>query len=339
MSKRILVLVSGSAIPPESIDGLSDAEIAPFKTEFDVVSGLTELGHRVRVMGADDDLAAVRRAVLDFAPHVVFNLLEDFGGRGEGVAYLLGYLELIRQSYTGCNPMGLMLSFDKALQRKVLRYHRIPSPDFVIFRRGSVVRRPRRLGFPLIVKALSLHGSVGIAQASIVHDDEKLEERVRFMYEHAEDDVIAEEFVPGRELYVGIIGNQRLEAFPVWELTITNRSEGAPLIATEKVKWDLRYQERSGVISGPARELPEGCEQRIVHMCKRAYRVLEQTGYARMDLRLRPDGRVFLIESNPNPQLSFGEDFAESAEAGGLTYPKLIGRIVSLGIRHRTTRA
>lgn len=334
MSQRILVLVPHTTVPPESIDGLSDQEIAPFKTEFDVVTGLRQLGHRVEVLGVDDDLPAIRHAVHDLRPHVTFNLLEEFGGRGEGVAYLLGYLELIRQPYTGCNPMGMLLSFDKALQRKVLGHHRIPSPDFAIFRRGGAVRRPRRLEFPLIVKALSLHGSVGIAQASIVHNDEKLEERVRYMHELAEDDVIAEQYIEGRELYVGIIGNQRLETFPIWEMQIPNLPAGAPHIATEKVKWDLGYQERSGVVTAAARDLPDGLDQRILRMCKRAYRILEQTGYARMDLRLRDDGRVFLIESNPNPQLSFGEDFAESAEAAGLSYQRLLARIVSLGIRH-----
>lgn len=337
MNRRILVLVPEATVPPDSIEGLSDVEVAPFKTEFDVVVTLRGLGHDVRVLGVHDDLPAVRQAVREFRPHVVFNLLEEFGGRGVGVAHLLGYLELIRQPYTGCNPMGMMLSFDKALQRKILNFHRIPSPDFALFRRGGAVRRPRRMQFPLIVKALTLHGSVGISHASIVHSDEKLEERVRFMHEHHQDDVIAEEYIEGRELYVGILGNQRLETFPIWEMQIANLPDGAPHIATEKVKWDLGYQKRSGVTTGPADELPEGLDQRILRMCKRAYRALEQTGCARMDLRLRADGKVFLIESNPNPQLSFGEDFAESAEAAGLKYPQLLSRLVSLGIRQRST--
>ncbi len=335
---RILVLVGAWAMPPETEEELPEGEMGPVRTAFDVVAALRRLGHHVRVEGADEDLGAIRRAIEDHRPHVVFNLLEEFGDRGVGAAHLVGWLELVGRRYTGCRPMGMMLSFDKAMQRKILRYHRVPCPEFAIFRRGRTIRRPGRLSFPLIVKALSLHGSIGIAHASVVHDDEALAERVRFMHEHAQDDVIAEEYVDGREIYLGMIGNERLETFPLYELRIENLPEGAPRIATQKVKWDLAYQVRSGTVVGPAEDLeplPEGVAERIARIGRRAYRALEQTGYARLDLRLRPDGRVVLIESNPNPQLSRDGEFALSAEAAGLDYDRLLARIVSLGMRYR----
>ncbi|MCA9310069.1 MAG: ATP-grasp domain-containing protein [Phycisphaerales bacterium] len=334
--RRILVMIPAEHDPlPVDLTGLSELEIAPFKTEYDVVATLESLGHEVATVGVDDDLGVIQAAVDEFRPHVVFNLVEEFAHRGTNVAYLLGYLELIGQSYTGCNPVGMMLSNDKAMQRKILRHHRIRTPDFVIVRLGRRVRRPRRLQFPLIVKALTLHGSVGISQASVVHDDDHLDERVRFMHEHTGDHVIVEQFIEGRELYVGMLGNRRIETFPIWELHVPNRREGSPLIATGKLKWDLRYQDRVGVKTGVASSLPEALEARIISVCKRAYRVLQQTGYCRMDLRLDETGRAWLIESNPNPQLSFGEDFAESAEAYGLEYPALLQRIVNLGLRYR----
>ncbi len=330
--RRILVLTLKELVPPDSIEGMSDKEIAPFKTDFDVVASLENLGHDVHVLGLEHDIDVLRDAIEEHRPHVVFNLLEEFNGQPEFVSHVLGYLELLGQPYTGCGPVGMMFSQDKALQRKILRHHRIHVPDYTIIPVGGAIRRPVRLGFPLIVKSLTEHGSYGISQASIVHDDEKLAERARFVHEQLGTPAIAEQFIKGRELYLGLIGNKRLETFTIWELRFENLPEGAPTIATSKVKWDLRYQKSAGVSTGPADLTPEQ-ERYIIRMCKRAYRALDQTGYARMDMRMEPSGRVSLIESNPNPQLSFGEDFAESAEAAGLEYEPLLQRIVSLGLR------
>ncbi len=331
-SLRILLLTSTELVPPDSIKGLSDAELAHFKTDYDVMAALHNLGHRVEVVGLDREIDVLRDAVREHTPHVVFNILEQFDGRPELVSHVLGYLELIRQPYTGCGPVGMMFSQDKALQRKILRHHRIHVPEYTIIPISAAIRRPKRLGFPLIVKSLTEHGSYGISQASIVHDDDRLAERVAFVHEQLGTDAIAEQYIDGRELYLGILGNRRLETLPIWELSFRNLPEGAPSIATEKVKWDLRYQKAAGVTTGPADLTPEQARH-ILRMCKRAYRALDQTGYARMDMRMEPSGKVYLIESNPNPQLSFGEDFAESAEAAGLAYERLLQRIVNLGLR------
>lgn len=330
--RRILLLTVHDLVPPESIEGLTDEQIAPFKTDYDVAASLHNLGHDVRVVGLEDDIEVLRRAIKDFRPHLVFNILEEFDHRPELVPNVIAYLELLNQPYTGCGPVGMMFSQDKALQRKILRHHRVRVPDFTIIPIGAAAKRPARLGFPLIVKSLTEHGSYGIAQASIVYDDDKLAERVAFVHESLGTDAIVEQFIDGRELYLGIIGNKRLEHFPIWELKFENLPEGVPAIATAKVKWDYRYQKRAGVATGPA-DLDDKQAADIIRMCKRAYRALDQTGYARMDMRMEPSGRVYLIESNPNPQLSFGEDFAESAEAAGLDYETLLQRIVNLGLR------
>lgn len=332
---RVLALMLEDFVPPPSIEGLSDEEIAPFKTEFDVVSMLRERGHETRVLGVADDLGIVRQAIQTFKPHIVFNLLEEFRGVGSYVPYLLGYLELMGQAYTGCNPRGLLLATHKELAKKILRHHRIPVPDFVVIPRKRVVRRPAHLTFPLIVKSATEHGSVGIARASVVHDDEKLRDRTAYVHEELDTDAIAEEYIDGRELYVGIMGNTRLDTFPIWEMHFQDLPEGAPRIATEKVKWDHRYQEKINLVTAAAQNLPEGAAAKIVRICKRAYRALAQTGYARMDLRLADDGTVYLLESNPNPQLAYGEDFAEAAHHMGLEYEQLIQRILNLGLRYQ----
>ena len=333
--KRVLVLMHEDLVPPDSIEGLTDEQMAPWKTEFDIIAGLEELGHEVEPLGVSTDLAPIGEAIERFQPHIAFNILEEFHGVAVYDHYVVSYLELMRRAYTGCNPRGLMLAHDKALSKKVLAYHRIPGPRFAVFPMGRKIRRPARLPFPLLVKSLIEEGSVGIAQSSVVNNDQKLRERVEFVHRQIGTDAIAEQYIDGRELYLGILGNHRLQTLPIWELLFTSLPPDAPRIATAKVKWDAAYQKKVGVETRAAQDLPGGAADRIVRLCKRAYRILGLTGYARMDLRLTPAGAVYLIEANPNPQLSYGEDFAESAEHGGISYAQLIQRIVNLGLRYR----
>ena len=162
----------------------------------------------------------------------------------------------MKLSYTGCNPRGLLLARDKSLSKKLLAYHRIPVPEFEVFRIGRPIRRPKRLNFPLIVKSLTQEASIGISQASVVDSDEKLKERVTFIHESIGTAAIAEQYIEGRELYVGILGNQTLQALPVWELFFTNMPRSAKRIATDRVKWSVKYQKKYGIDSGPAKDLP-----------------------------------------------------------------------------------
>jgi len=334
VKRRVLVLTHQKYEKPEKISELSDKEIAPWKTEYHVISALEKLGHETHVLGGVKELSNVRDVITEWEPHVAVNLMEEFQGAGVYVPYVLGYLELMRVPFTGCNPAGLMIADHKELMKKLLRYHRIPAPDFAIFKRDRAVRRPRRLAFPLIVKSATAHGSAGISQASLVTNDEKLRERVEFIYENVRTDAMAEEYVEGRELYMGVIGNRRLQTLPLWEMRFRNLAEGAAPIATARAKWDLDYQEERGITTGPARNLPDGVVGRIEKLCKRVYRILELSGYARMDFRLTEDGRVFVLEPNPNPDLARDEDFAESVKSAGTPYTELIERVLSLGIRY-----
>jgi len=334
MKQRVLVLTHQAYSPPENLRSLSAKEIAPWRTEYDVITALEKLGHEVRTLGGVIDLSNIRDVITEWKPHVAFNLLEEFHGEGFYVPYVLGYLELMKIPFTGCNPSGLMLADSKQLMKKVLRYHRILAPDFAVFKRGRAIRRPRRLGFPLIVKSATTHGSVGIAQASLVTNDEKLAERVAFVHETIQTDAIAEEYIEGRELYVGVIGNRRLETFPIWEMTFRKLANGAAPIATAKVKWDRAYQKEHGITTASAKNLPEDLTRSIVRLCKRVYRILGLSGYARMDFRLNDDGRLYLLEPNPNPDLKREEDFSESAKSVGVTHQQLIQRILNLGVRY-----
>jgi D-alanine-D-alanine ligase len=176
------------------------------------------------------------------------------------------------------------------------------------------------------------HASIGIAKASVVENDEKLAERVAFIHERVGTDAIAEQFIEGRELYVSVLGNDRLVVFPTWELIAKNRAEGEPLIATAKVKHDVEYQQRHGIDIGQA-SLPEELAAKLAHAARRIYQVLELTGYARLDFRLDPNGQFYFLEANPNPEIAEREEFASAAKAAGVSYEELLQRIVNLGIR------
>ncbi len=333
MSKlRVLALVHRHLIPPETIEEGTDITAAPWRTEYDVVSTLTAMGHEVRVLGVHDDLGDIRRASEEWKPHIAFNLLEGFDDIVIFDQNVVSHLELLKLAYTGCNPRGLVLARDKSLSKKLLAYHRIPVPEFDVVRMGRPVRRPKRLTFPLIVKSLTQEASIGISQASVVDSDEKLKERVAFIHESIGTAAIVEQYVEGRELYVGILGNQALQALPVWELLFTNMPEGSRRIATDRVKWSVKYQKKYGIDSGQA-ALDPGVAEKIQHVCKRAYRALELSGYARIDLRLEESGRVWVLEANPNPQIAKGEDFAASAGVTGLGYETVLQRIINLGLR------
>ena len=332
---RVLVLVHEDLVPPDDLAGHDEKEIEAWKTEYDVVSALRNMGHTVEPLGVSSDLGAIRTAIEELKPHLCFNMLEEFHGVALYDQHVVSYLELMRQPYTGCNPRGLTLAHDKALSKKVLAYHRIPAPRFKVFPIGRKVRMPSRLEYPLLVKSLTEEASLGISQASLVNSDEKLRERVAFIHEKIGTDAIAEQYISGRELYLGILGNIRLKTLPLWELRFTNLPEGTEPIATAKVKWDEKYQQHIGVETGIATDLPDGLREKIVRTCKRAYRCLDLSGYARMDLRLADDGRFFLIEANPNPQLAYDEELAESAAHDGIKYEALLQRILNLGLSYR----
>ena len=334
--KRVLVLMHEDLVPPDDIAGRPDAEVLEYKTEYDVVTGLRDLGHDVQPLGLYDDLTPLRGAIQDFKPHIVFNLLEEFRGEPMLDQHVVSYLELVQVPYTGCNPRGLMIARDKALSKMILLHHRIRVPRFAVVPAGrKLSRKPSRLQYPLIVKSQVEDASFGIAEASIVHNDEKLAERIEFMHTKVGSNLILEQYVDGRELYVGVLGNSRLQVLPIWELEMRQLRSDAPRIATRQVKWNAKFQKRRGVKLGPARDLQPEVERLLVKTTKRLYRFLQLSGYARVDFRLDAEGRPYFLEANPNPEIGYGEEFAEAAEAAGIDYEPLLDRIIALGLRKR----
>ena len=328
---RTLVVVHTSLVPPDSLEGYSEKQIDEWRTEYDVISQLKAAGHEVRPLGLSDSLSELRRAITDWKPDIVFNLLEEFDGIVTYDQHVVAFLELMHQPYTGCNPRGMLLSRDKVLSKQLLSYHRVPTPQFMVFAQRKKPRIPKKLRFPLFVKSSTEDASLGIAHASVVADEKQLAERIAFIHEQTHSDALVEEYIEGRELYVGVMGNDRLTVLPVWEMTFGSLPENLPAIATRKVKWDRSYQQRYGITTAAAEALPDGTVARLEQLSKRIFRALHLTGYARMDFRLRADGELFVLEANANPNLSAAEDFAQSALTAGMSYDDLLQRILQLG--------
>lgn len=335
---RILLLVHTDLVPPKDWNGMSDAEKADIKTEYSVYQGLRKLGHEVLPLGLGDELAPLRYAIKTFKPHIAFNLMEEFQGEAIFDYAVVSYLELLGVAYTGCNPRGMLLARDKALSKKILHYHRVRVPRFHVLPRDVKVKVPKNIHYPVIVKSLVEEASLGISQASVVDGDDKLIERVGFMHRSIGTDVIVEQFIEGRELYLALLGNHRVEAFPLWELDVRGLPEKTHGIATRKVKWDREYQERYNIKIREVVDLSDEQTARIQALGKRIYRILGLSGYARVDFRLAPDGRVYFLEANPNPDIQPDAEFAGAAWTQDMKYEELLQKIVTIGLRQGGSR-
>ena len=330
---RVVLLTHESLVPDGDLSDFSEKQRELRKTDFDVRDAIDALGHDVISIGVSDDLSTIRGAIDAHKPDIVFNLLEEFAGISHFDQHVVTYLELRKQPYTGCNPRGLILARDKGVTKKILAYHGLKVPDFATFPMGRAAKRPKSLAFPLIVKSLTEEGSVGISSASVVRDDDKLKERVEFIHRTASSPAVAEQFIDGREIYVGVMGNKRVTSLPAWEFVMTKRDDDVPLIASDRAKWDPAYQRRMGQKTKPA-ELSKNMEAELSQLSKRIYRLLGMSGYARLDYRVTEDDEAYLLEANPNPQIAEDEDFALSAKHMGLAYPNLIEQLIRFGINY-----
>jgi D-alanine-D-alanine ligase len=334
---RVILLADERLLPRGDLKNLSEKQRELRKTEFDVLEGLKALDHDVWPIGISDDLSAIRGAIDAHKPHIAFNLVEEFDGVGQFDQHVVSYLELRKQPYTGCNPRGLTLSRDKAITKKILAYEGLAVPEFAVFPMRRRVKRPPSLEFPLFVKSLTEEGSAGISNASLVHDDAKLQERVEFIHRTIGSAAIAEQYIEGREIYVGMLGNERPRTLPAWEFSMSGRNSEQPLIASDRAKWDPEYQRQVGLKTGPAK-LSKTMATKLASLSKRIYRLLDMSGYARLDYRVTEDGRAYLLEANPNPQIAKDEDFAQSARHIHISYEELLQRILQVGLAYQPSR-
>lgn len=330
---KVLVLFDTAGTPPADQDFSSEFKTEEWKTEARVVNVLKKLGHDVHILGIYEEIDLLYETIKKLSPDIVFNLTEHFGGKGYLDRAVVGLFEMMQTPYTGCGSAGLMLCRHKALSKKLLSFHRIGNPSFQLFRKNERPKISKFIKLPCIVKVANDDASVGISQASFVETEEALLERVEFVHKKLEDDALVERFIPGRELYVSMFGNERVQILPIRELVFENISNSELAFATYKTKWDEKYRDRWGVKNIFADDLSEELSARIKNICKRTYRVLNIDGYARIDLRVTPHNEVYVIEANPNPFLAEDEDFAQSAKKAGIEYDQLLQKILNLSLR------
>jgi D-alanine-D-alanine ligase len=334
VKKKLKVLVLFDGVSPTKIDQDFSKEMKTkdWKTEADVMAALGQLGHTAEHLAIYDDVDLLRQKLQNFAPDVLFNLVERFKNNSGFDQNIVSFFEMQELPFTGCGSTGLTLCKHKGISKKILHYHGIHVPGFVVIPRGQRIARPKPLKFPLLVKPVKEEASYGISRASFVENDDLFKERCTFIHEKYDSDVIAEEYIEGREIYVSLMGNTRLTVFPMREMIWGESANGGPKIATYAAKWDEDYRKRNGLQNIFADGIDAALLAHIEETCKRIYRLLTIDGYARIDLRLTNDGRVYFIEANPNPILADDEDFALSASKAGLSYPQLIERIIRSGM-------
>lgn len=297
--------------------------------EANVLASLERLGHEVVTMAVFDNVTAVVEKIGTFAPDVVFNQCESFRDDRSLEPNIPALLELMKVRYTGSGPDGLLLCKDKALAKEVLSHHRVRVPRFVVSHLRSPLRRLQRFGYPAFVKPVGQESSDGIAKASFVRDEKEAIERLRFLHQKFNSDAMIEEYIEGRELYVGVLGNRRRVVFPPREIFFELVPDDEPKFATSHAKWNDAYRKKWGITNGPAAELPEAVMKDLRKLARNIYGWLRIRGFGRIDIRLSPANELVVIEANPNPSLAAEDDFAQSANADGMSYDALIEEIVA----------
>ena len=294
-----------------------------------VARTLRRLGHRVSVLGVHGDVKRLIAGLSRRKPELVFNLMEMFGDNVFGDIPVTGLLDLLGLRYTGSGPGELYLSQDKGLTKKLLAFEDILYPRYAVFSRQAAFETGGNLRMPLFVKPLRSDASLGIGGKSLVHDAVALMERVAAIHKELEDSALAEEYIDGREFYVGVLGNAQPKALPPVEVDFTGFPEGVPKVMDSKAKWDERSKEYKGTKSVIA-NLPDELRAKLQKVAVDAYRALRVKDYGRVDLRLTETGEIYVLEVNASCYLEKSSEFAMAAAASGLDYPRLIERIVNL---------
>lgn len=313
-----------------------DALADPRDPVLDQVSeALTSLSHRPTLVAVADRIDPVIAELKLLRPDLVINMAESFGGKSALESNVAAMLNLLGLRYTGSSPSGLLLAGDKSLTKKILSFHGIRTPEFASVYRGSV-DWAGDLEFPLIVKPPQEDASLGITSKSVVHDLKELFGRIDAVQAEYPAPVLLEQFVEGREFYVGVLGNMHAKALPVIELDFTDFPPGVPRIASWEAKWGDDGRGSGAQFAGTKSVFPRDVDPALVERMQRAaveaFDALRLRDYARIDLRVNAQGEIFVIEVNPNCYLERESEFARAALESGLEYPALIGRICDLAM-------
>jgi D-alanine-D-alanine ligase len=294
-----------------------------------VADALAAAGHRVDVLGVHADVRRFVAALDERKPELVFNLLETFGEDLNGDIGVAGLMDLLGVRYTGCGPGELYLANDKALAKKMLAFEGLKYPNFAMFGGGAELETGGNLRMPLFVKPARMDASIGIDAGGLVHDATALMKRVALIHDELGVAALAEEYIDGRELYVGVLGNEQPEPLPPIEIDFSRMPAGTLHILDAKAKFDEDSPEYRGTKAVVA-DLPVELRARLHKVAVGAYRALRVRDYGRVDLRLAPDGEIYVLEVNAGAYLERESELAMAARAGGIDHAALIARIVEL---------
>jgi len=302
----------------------------PLLDREEIHEALQKLGHEpsyLVVDGEDPSLLAVAKSKSD----LIFNLSESYAGDDTKDMNLAAYLDLLEIPYTGAGPRGLFLAQNKALAKKLFHFHDIRTPFFAVSYKGQL-DHAHDIAFPLIVKPLAEDGSIGIDALSVVSSVKELMERIHYIHESFDCPALIEEYIEGREIYGAVLGNDKPEGLPLVEMDLSNLPEGTPRIAGTEVKWEKDSDAYKKTRSAVAMDLDEETTQHLQQTAVAAYQALQLRDYGRIDMRLTPEGKIYVIEANPNPWLSSGAEFAMAAKKSGRSYADLMQDIVDLAM-------
>lgn len=331
---RVGILFDLASQPPEDQNYRDYEKDDTWDHELDVKRALQRLGHDVELIGCFNDLPRLISDIKTLAPDLIFNMLESFDSNRDFEPHVAGVLDLLKIPYTGTKPLGLNICKDKALTKKILSHHRIRIPDWVISSKNRPLKQMKKFRFPAFVKATRTEGSEGISKDSLVDNEKDCLDRAAYLHEKFNSDVLIEEFIDGRELYVSVLGNKRLKTFPIRELSFNNMDDDEPKFATYRTKWDEQYRKRWGIKNKMAKDLDEVVIKKAFQISKKAFEALYLKSYARFDFRLKENSELVMLEANPNPSIVHYDDFAMSAKAGGIEYDKLIGKLIDLAFEN-----
>jgi D-alanine-D-alanine ligase len=335
MSKLKIVVLYDRVLVDEDEEQASISDKSPVvrtldkkEVEEEVAEALVKLGHEpvlYELDGTLKSLLGLAKADCD----LVFNLAESFADDDTADFKIAAFLELLGKKYTGTGTHGLMLAQDKAVAKKIFAFHGIHTPTFAKCYRGRL-DFSHDLSFPVIVKPAREDGSIGIEFSAVVNSIRELMERMDWLHANFDSPVLIEEYIDGREMYVGVIGNDNPAALPVIELDLSKLPDGTPKIAAAEVKWGKGTKAYRDTKSAVATDLPDETAAVLQQTAVAAFQALELRDYGRVDMRLQADGTVHVIEVNPNPWLSSRAEFAMAARKSGRTYPQLVEEIVEL---------
>ncbi|MFO0842817.1 MAG: ATP-grasp domain-containing protein [Gemmataceae bacterium] len=302
-----------------------------------VADALRDGGHAASVLLVADDLKALTSGLARRKPDLVFHMIHDFGGES-GLIATAAVIDALKIPYTGGGPGELFIRGNKHLAKKILAYEKLKCPDFAVFSKDATLETGGNLRMPLIVKPMERDGSIGISGNALVRGVPELMERVLAIHRDVDDSALAEEYVEGREFYVGVLGNREPVAFPPIEMDFTGLPEGAPRVLDYKAKWEKGSAEFQGT-KAVLPDLPDELKARLQKVALDACRALLVRDYARVDMRLTDTQDIYVIEVNANCDLERSSEFATAALAAGLDYPTLINRIAELAIERRRPAA